>query len=240
MQLDFNYQDYDYITVSDTVKLNWSRVWSNRGHALGEGMISPNQKHFYLNIPKNSSSSTKAVLESLEWNYASLNDFPNAHIVVILRDPIERWISGAAEYLMMYHQNVIDNIVDPGTYDFLPLLGDKLGMSLLFDRMTFDDHTERQAVFLQDIPFERCTWLMNDQNFSTTFSNYLNSIGYPNTFAMQDKKNSTENSDNNKKRVLKQFLKLVIDRDEYKKYNLKQWHWCDYHIINSANFYGTR
>ena len=240
MQLDFSYQDYDYITVDDMVKLNWSRVWSNRGHTLGEGMSSPDKKYFYLNIPKNSSSSIKSVLEQLGWKYSSLGECPKAQIIVVLRDPIQRWISGAAEYLMMYHQNVIDNIADPGNYDFLPLLGDKLGLSLLFGQMTFDDHTERQAVFLEGVPFDRCTWLLSDQDFSKTFSHFLNSIGYQNTFNQEEKKNSTENNDHNKKRNLKQLLKMAIDRDEYKKYNLTQWHWCDYHLINSIKFYEPR
>jgi hypothetical protein len=159
---------------------------------------------------------------------------------VVLRDPIDRWISGVAEYLMMYHQNVIDNIAEPGNYDFFPLLGDKLGMSLLFDRMTFDDHTERQAVFLQNIDLDRCTWFWNDQNFSKNFSHSLNTIGYHNQFDQQEKKNSTEQQQNNKKKVLKKFIQYVVDKDQFKQYNLTQWHWCDYQLINSVKFYGTR
>jgi hypothetical protein len=165
-------------------------------------------------------------------------DAPNAKIIVALRDPIERWVSGITEYLFMYHTNVIDNIADPFTYDFLPLLGDKLGVDLLFKQITFDDHTERQAVFLNNINFDRCDWLKVDKEFSKNFSIYLNTIGYTNSFATMDKENNAEDLD--RKRKLKEVIKLLIDKDQFKQYNLQQWFWCDYELIKQVEFYGRR
>lgn len=237
MHLDFNYQDFDYVTVGDTVKLDWNKVWSNRGHNVGEGMVSPDQKYFYLNIPKNSSSSIKEVLKTLNWTFGHVAEFPDAKIIVALRDPLKRWVSGVTEYLMMYQQGVIDNIVDPNLYDFMPLLGDKLGMSLLFDRMTFDDHTERQAIFLQGVDLSRCTWIYVDKDFNKNFSALLTELGYPNSFNDAVPENSASDDKHIKKRKLSTFLTYVIDCDKYKKYNLTQWHWCDYKLIEQANFY---
>jgi hypothetical protein len=238
MHLDFNYQDFDYVNVSDTVKLDWNKVWSNRGHTLGEGMISPDRSYFYLNIPKNSSSSIKKILKELNWTFASINEYPDAKVIVALRDPIKRWISGATEYLMMYHQGVIDNIVEPNLYNFMPLLGDKLGLSLLFDRMSFDDHTERQAIFLQGVNLSRCIWVNVDQDFNKHFSALLHEIGYPNQFDSAVKENSAEDEKHIKKRKLINFLTYVVDNDVYKQYNLKQWHWCDFKLIEQVKFYG--
>jgi len=240
MHLDFNYKDFDFVKVDDKVTLDWNKLWSNRGHTIGEGMLSPDRNYFYLNIPKNSSSSIKTALTSLGWTYAALNDAPNAHIIVVMRDPMDRWISGMVEFLMMYHQGIIDNVVEPNNYDFMPLLGDKLGMSLLFDRMTFDDHTERQAVFLQGINFSNCTWFMADKNFNDTFSIFLNSIGYANDFKDAKKENSSDDIDYHKKRKLKEFITYVVARDNFKKYNVEQWLWCDYEIIKQAKFYEPR
>ena len=240
MHLDFNYKDFDFVKVDNRVTLDWNKLWSNRGHTIGEGMLSPDSKYFYLNIPKNSSSSIKTILTSLGWTYASLNDSPSAQIIVAMRDPMDRWISGMVEYLMMYHQDTIDNIVEPNNYDFMPLLGNKLGMSLLFDRMTFDDHTERQALFLRDINFNECHWIMVDKNFNNTFSNFLNSIGYANNFKDAKKENSSDDVDYVKKRKLKEFITYVIARDDFKKYNIEQWLWCDYEIIKQAKFYEPR
>ena len=240
MHLDFNYKDFDFVKVDNRVTLDWNKLWSNRGHTIGEGMLSPDSKYFYLNIPKNSSSSIKTILTSLGWTYASINDAPSAQIIIAMRDPMDRWISGMVEYLMMYHQDIIDNIVEPNNYDFMPLLGNKLGMSLLFDRMTFDDHTERQALFLRDIDFNECHWIMVDKNFNNTFSNFLNSIGYANDFKDAKKENSSDDADFSKKRKLKEFITYVIARDNFKKYNIEQWLWCDYEIIKQAKFYEPR
>jgi hypothetical protein len=240
MHLDFTYKELDYITVQDIVKLNWSKIWAIRGHTLGEGMLSPDQQYFYLAIPKNSSSSIKEVLKNLGWQYSNIESAPaSSKVIVVLRDPIRRWISGISEYLMMYQQNTVDNIVEPNIYNFMPLLGDKLGLSLIFDRMTFDDHTERQCVFLNNVPFNRCIWFKSGPEFSQTFSSFLNTIGYQNNFVQAKKENSTENG-NEKKKQLQDFISYVIDNDEYKKYNLTQWFWCDTELINTVNFYDPR
>lgn len=239
MILDFNYKELDFISKSNNViNLNWSRVWSNKGHTLGEGMLSADKKYFYLNIPKNSSSFIKKCLSELGWTFANIQDCPTAHVIVALRDPVKRWVSGVSEYLMMYHTNVIDNIADPFNHGFLPILGDKLGISLLFERMSFDDHTERQCVFLQGVDLNKCTWLFVDHNFSKTFSAFLASIGYPNNFDTAEKENSTDNDKEYRKRKLNEVIKLLIDQDEYKQYNLQQWFWCDQELINTVDFYG--
>ena len=162
----------DFVSIEDRVVLEWDKIWAFKGHRLLEGMASPDNKYFYLNIPKNSSSSIKPELERLGWTYEHFGDyldFETMQVIVALRDPKDRWLSGMAEYLMMYHQDIIDNIVEPNLYDFQPLLGQKLALSLLFDRFTFDDHTERQCMFLRNIPFKRCKWLWIDENFNRTF-----------------------------------------------------------------------
>src|SRR5574343_507008 len=118
MHLDFSYKDLDFISKSDDkIELNWNKVWSNRGHTLGEGMVSPDGQYFYLNIPKNSSSFVKKCLESVDWQYSNIRDYPDAKVIVALRDPESRWISGIFEYLLMYHINAFDTICEPFNYD---------------------------------------------------------------------------------------------------------------------------
>jgi len=243
MQLDFNYQDFDYVTVQNTVKLDWSRVWSNRGHTLGEGMISPDHKYFYVNIPKNYSTFIKSVLGDLGWVYASIEDHKHARPIVVLRDPIERWISGIHEYLLMYHVNTLDQVCEPYNMGYSPLSGEKLGISLLFDRITFDDHTERQAVFLKDISnLDQCVWLECNKNFNQSFGQLLSDLGYPNNVINRQAENSSRESSTlgNKRRLFKDFMQQLIASDQFKMYNLQQWYWCDYQLINQAKFYGTR
>jgi hypothetical protein len=238
MELDFEYKSLDYVSVENgSVELDLNRLWSHKGHNLGDGMISPDHQWFYLNIPKNSSSSIKKTLSDVGWTHADRVDFPEAKLIIALRDPIDRWISGMSEYLMMYHQDTIDQLISPMSYDCYPLLGERLGLSLLFDRITFDDHTERQVIFLHDIDTTEAVWFMVDRGFNNKFVSFLSSIGYKDAVAANE--NSTEDDSYGavKKRKLQEFLKFVLGRNEFYSYNLKQWFWCDEELIKQVGFY---
>ena len=239
MKLDFSYRELDYVSVGDKIELNLDRLWSNRGHSIGEGMVSPDNKYFYVNIPKNSSSFIKSRLTEIGWEYANIKDYPNATPIVVLREPISRWVSGISEYLFMYHLPIIDNLCEPFNYDFYPLIGEKLGMGLLFDKITFDDHTERQCMFLTCIKsLNDCIWLKTDSNFNKNFSELLTNLGYPNNFEDAAKENSSDGTQvgtlGYKKNAITKMFKYIIDNDHFKKYNLQQWFWCDYELINKV------
>jgi len=244
MKLDFNYKDLDFISIDqNSVKINQSRLWSNKGHTLGEGMISPDFKYFYLNIPKNSTSTVKDILVSLGWEFSNITDYPDTEIIVVLRDPVDRWISGIFEYLLMYHVKTIDTICEPYNYDMWPVVGERLGLSLIFERITFDDHTERQCVFLQNIDLSRCHWLKIDKDFKQTLGDFLNTIGYTVDIAQFKNKNISEGAFGTagyKKKKAKEFFQYIIANDPFKQYNLEQWFWCDYELMNKLKFYESR
>ena len=160
--------------------MKYNKKWAEKGHTLNSGLISPDEKYFYINIPKNNSSFIKNELSKLDWKFSSLDDHPSAIPIVILRDPLNRWISGIAEYLMMYHINVLDH---HGYYTeelgFQKLFGDPLALNLLFTTVTFDDHTEKQTLFLQGIQnLNNVIWFKSDSDFSSTFNKFLNDNGY--------------------------------------------------------------
>jgi len=232
MILDFEYKTLDYIHINDgIVRLEWDHIWSNRGHHLGEGMISPDEEWFYLNIPKNSSSSTKKTLDGLGWKFGNARDFPRSKKIVIMRDPVSRWVSGMSEYLMMYHQDTIDDIVSPMEYDCLPILGEKLGLALLFDRMSFDDHTDRQAIFLHGIDLADSRWFLIDQHFNQRFVDFLHSLGYHNAVIYNENSSSQDSYESHKKQKLQDLLKYMIDHNQFYRYNLEKWFWPDYELI---------
>lgn len=246
MNLDFNYQDLDFIQVrNDSIKIIENQLWANKGHTMNEGMVSPDKKYFYLNIPKNSSSFVKDQLILLGWEFSKFNDHPSSTPIIILRDPINRWISGITEYMFMYHLSTVDKICEPFNYDFYPLVGESLGLSLLFERMTFDDHTERQCVFLKDIPpFDKCIWVNMGSGFSDRLSSLLTELGYPNTIQSAKPINTSDGSNfgtvGYKKQAFKKFLEFIISKDLFKQYNLTQWFWCDTEVMNKVKFYEPR
>lgn len=225
---------------SNTVVVNWSKFWANRGHILGEGMVSPDEKYFYIKIPKNSSSFAVKHLTDLGWTHSVMSQHPHASILMAVRDPLDRWISGIVEYLFMYHIEQIDHIVSmPPEFDFWPLIGERLGLSLIFDQVTFDDHTAWQSVFLDNVNLNKCQALMVDENFSKNFSSLLNSIGYPNTISLAEKINSHSSADPtaNRKRLLREVIQFILDRDYERKPKILKHLEPDYQLVKSANFY---
>ena len=237
-------QDKDFIKIeNNTIIVQNQDLWSNKGHTFGDGMFSPDKKYFYLSISKNSSSSIKNNLLNLGWEFSNIKYHPGIQIIVVLRDPIDRWICGIYEYLLMYHIDTIDLLCEPYNYNMWPLIGEKLGLSLLFDRITFDDHTERQCMFLQNVKFDQCTWLLVNDNFSQNFEELLNNIGYVNTFTYSDKENSSGGQKGTlgyKKNLFKNLFQYIIDNNTKHATRLKNWFWCDYKLINSVKFYGSR
>jgi hypothetical protein len=117
-----------------------------RGHVIGSGMISPDKKYFYLNIPKNASTFTTNLLKANDWSHWNLSNRDFENVIVVLRNPIDRWISGIATYLCSY------------------ILGENYGSDhfindyneaterLIFDNVIFDDHTTPQIKFISEIP----------------------------------------------------------------------------------------
>lgn len=237
MTLELEYQQLDYLQIDDSgnVEFRWERLWANQGHWHGDGMLSPDEKWFYLNIPKNSSSSIKKTLTDLEWTFGDIKDYPDAGKIIVLRDPISRWISGMSEYLMMYHQDCIDSIISPMDFDCMPLLGEKLGLSLLFENMSFDDHTDRQAAFLIgiDTTTTDCHWFFIDQDFDKKFIDFLTTIGYPSAVSYKENSTDSDSYEFNKKRKLQDLLKYIIYQKPYLRHKLERWFWPDYALIES-------
>ena len=225
-----DYQPLDYVEINECVTINYERVWLNKGYRVGQGMLSPDHNYFYLNIPKNASSNIKKALLDAGWEFASIINWPEAKIIVVLNDPVKRWVAGITEYLSMYHTDVVDNIImDVDIYGYLPLTGQHLALSLIFERMTFDDHTERQALFLNNILLSRCIWVLLDEDFNKNFTKLINEIGY--TFDENLLINPVKTN------KLKEFINYVITCDTFKGENIKLWHWCDYKLLNEVKFY---
>ncbi len=242
-KLDFSYKELDIIKFNNNIiDVDYTRLWTSKGHNYGEGLISPDRKFFIFKIPKNASTFIVKNLTELGWEHASYGEFDCEKNIVILRDPVERWISGIVEYLFLYHENTLGNLVDPFNYEYLPLLGQKLGLSLLFERVVFDDHTDRQCSFLKNLDIDNTIWFRFDQSLNKNLSAFLTSNGQANNLANAEKVNSSDSQDRvpSLKRKLKELIEYAMSRDSFKKYNIEQWMWCDIELYNKVKFYDPR
>lgn len=194
--------------------------YKNKGHVFGECMSKPDTDLMYINIPKNASSWTKPNLKDWSWefyNYHTDNLY-DKHALVVLRDPMERWLSGIAEYMTLYHVDA-----DPTAW-----------FDLIFERIAFDDHTESQLLFLQGINLNNCTFFLCDKNFKSNFSDFLNKHDMPNSYDRYEDQHVTANSPERAR-----FKNIFAEALKNSKYNQKvEWYFeKDYKLLRSVQFY---
>jgi hypothetical protein len=123
----------------------------------------------YIPIPKNSSSYIGQLLLKNNWNIGNFltTDLTNKQLIILLRDPIDRWISGIAEYLcssLLKNGRTSDDIIKNWN---------GIVQDLVFDQVIFDDHTEKQVYFIQGIPIKNCVFFNSAKQPEQAVKKYL-------------------------------------------------------------------
>ena len=199
--------------------------WQHKGHVFGECMSRKDIGLMYVYIPKNASSWTKPNLKDWGWEFFNYHtDNLNKHALVVLRDPIDRWVSGIAEYLTLYHPNI--------QYPFQDTI------DLIFDRICFDDHTEKQVKFLHGLFSDQCTFMMCNDQYRENFSKFIAEKLGDNKYNKYEYQHVSDNSPDRKR------FKLIFQRllDENPKYveKVKNYYYEDYKLIDTVEFYEAR
>lgn len=163
---------------------------SNRGFGECSGMISPDRKKFIVNIPKNASSYVSNWTERSRWKTAVVTDdtwLDLDEIVVVLREPLSRWVSGMSQYLKTYilcpigpNGPVFPGMME-GAEDYAMTADDFIAVynqsteRLIFDNVfRFDDHVWPQHDFYEHIrPNLPRRYFLLDKNFDANFASGL-------------------------------------------------------------------
>jgi hypothetical protein len=201
---------------------DFHEYWLHKGHIYGQCYLEPNAKLVYVNIPKNASSWTKQHIP----NWQCVNYFKQSttdwKYIVVLRDPIERWISGIVQYFFEYN-------IDP---DF----NNTAFCNLIFDRIAFDDHTERQILFIQDIPIEKTTFIKCDKSYSTNFIDLMRSNGIDIKNEIIQVNTITQNA---KKIELKELILARLKLNTSYEESLRKYYERDYELFNWVQFFNS-
>jgi hypothetical protein len=188
------------------------------GHTLGECYFDSIQDLTYIHIPKNSSSFAKRITENFEYS----KTFRNAsNYLILLRDPIDRWVSGMSQLIQS------DPITD-WTDEYI------------FEHITLNDHTEKQIYFLEYLNFEKdldkCIFFKVDENLSDKFIGWANVL-YPNISIHKTKLNTSQDV-KGRIEIIKN-LQTTVDNSPDLVLKLKKHFESDYELINRVKFYGT-
>lgn len=188
---------------------------------FGECMSHAGTDLMYINIPKNASSWVKLVLGNQGWEFYNYHtDQLDKHAMVVLRDPVDRWLSGIAEYMYLYHRN-IDTVHVPQSF-----------FDLVFDRVAFDDHTESQVLFLQQINLDNCTFFKCNQDFKNNFLNFLNTH--------TDIKEQHVTKDSPERLKFYNIFRQQLDTNSKYQQQVEHYFEKDHQLINSVKFYDAR
>ena len=160
---------------------------ASRGYGYGSGVLSPTRNQFLVNIPKNASSYMLDWANRYGWIGAVIDNANSGQIqemIVCVRDPLQRWISGVGQYLTGYVLNVTGAYsweTGPGPDD-QQISGDdfiadynQVVERLLFDNLArLDDHVWPQIEFFENLlPTVPRKFFYIDQDFDQHISKYL-------------------------------------------------------------------
>ena len=115
------------------------------GYQPGGGLVDPSGTLFLLSIPKNASTFLTNTLVANGWQHSDLDLCRGCHQIAVMREPTERWISGIATYLtyQLFGWGY-------GSDHFIEQYNE-LTERLIFNRLIFDDHTEPQYTYIQQM-----------------------------------------------------------------------------------------
>jgi len=210
-----------------------------RDFGYGSGFLSPGNNHFYLRIPKNASSFMNTWLYNSDWTSATVGrnnvDWSSVNnVIIILRDPIERWVSGISQYLKGC---IIDTRISPKSVsvsDFLKKYNNVVE-KLLFDQPNmFDDHVWPQYCFFENIfPELNRTYFYVNENLESNLRTKLNLKNVDSSGLDYHK-----SLDDEELKILTEFFSEKVylpngDSDLYQK--LKDCYKKDYDLLDSVD-----
>ena len=138
---------------------------ANRGFGHGTGLLSPDCSKFIVNMPKNASSFVLDWGSHNGWTQAAVGDQCAWHkvkqVIVILRDPVDRWVSGVAQYINSY---ILSNCGPNGPYyqpnqytryisatEFVAQYNDIVDRLLFDNAVWLDDHVWPQHAIFENV-----------------------------------------------------------------------------------------
>ncbi len=201
---------------------------TNKGYIPGGGLVSPCRKLFYFKIPKNASTYLNNILLLNNWEEWNFFDDPIKieQTLVVIRDPVDRWISGFATYAALHLFGY-----GYGSDHFVKDFND-LSKRIVFDQIIFDDHTELQTKYIEQILNYNPVFFRYNENLIKQLNSFLGNNLNTSTSVAENK--SENNYDTNQ---ISQFMKMLLDKNPDLKSKIINCYKEDYKFICELNFY---
>lgn len=213
-----------------------------RTFGYGSGVLDPSGKTFIINIPKNASSYVLDWATHHGWCACLAKDTANVlEVIVLLRDPVERWISGIAQYIHTYilsvqgpngplfsHDAVTEHDYVMSAQGFSQQYTD-LTERIIFDNAArFDDHVWPQKEIVQDIlPLVARKYFRVDKHLDAKLVKYLQWHSVPNL-------DENRGSSNPSMKYLQDFFRKRLEIRPELQSRLQRHYQDDYELISQV------
>jgi len=131
-------------------------------------LVSPDQVFKFITIPKNASSSVRMLLP--EWKHLMVT---TPETLAIVRDPIDRWISGITQYLYAWTQTSDKVKQDARVSEMHRLIETELFLLMLFDFPINNAHTMPQSWFFDGYDYTTIRFYKYDSTVLSRVSEYV-------------------------------------------------------------------
>jgi hypothetical protein len=197
-------------------------------HCLHENYVNHDLKHHYLHLPVNSSNWGKATFSGAGFDRNLHNIIHDDYtVIVFLRDPIDRWLSGLATWLtarMPHHTPLTQIRNNHAVLDFL------------FTIIRTDEHTEKQQYFLQRLNHNNMKFFMVNDSLSESVINYCDTVlkkPVPKVTRMN------ETTLQGGKLIPKNYFRSILESNPKYLNRVKKFFVDDYHFIKTIHFENT-
>jgi len=184
----------------------------------------------YVFIPKNASTYLTHLLRNhLNWQMSFNYVYhKRKQYIVCLRDPMDRWYSGVAEYFSRCHKELFTKTPDKDLIDFI------------FERVYLDEHTLPQVDFLTGLNTENITFFKFGDDLSDNIKDFLIKNNWCEDVDLESlltSRHYNRTSSNDLKKTWIAMLKSNMTEDVQK--HIQHFYHKDYELFNSVEFYGT-
>lgn len=195
-------------------------------HIYGMCKVNDQHKLFYVLVPKNASTSIRTNLGKSgfrDGNYHDEKLLKQGYTpIIVLREPIERWCSGFAEYI---------NRRMGGKWS--PILKSEEALKLIFQRPAQDEHTESQSMYIHGLDTGKSHVLRFDEELNKNLAALLRGYGIDNEIDDTGTKYMTSGG----KLDCKTFLMEMLQNDEDKMNRIKAFYRLDTELYDSVKYY---
>ena len=198
--------------------------------------IDPTLKYAWINIPKNASSFIQKVLDDNHW-ITPANDLVDNILAMdsikkmcVLRDPVDRWISGFAECFCFIDVQNIHELLNLDSF-----------WDTLLKNPVYDDHTEYQHRFVGVATNVKYIYMNSDSGtdpnrFYRDLTEWIRMTGGESNF-QHWKERINPSTNNTNKLSINNKIREILKQHPQRKKDITELHQKDYQLLDRLTRY---